>query len=71
MQKLFIFFQLKKHWHIWDINVWNFNVSLTNGVVSFKQLGPGKQKIITKAFRHCNTEETSNVDAALYAYWAV
>ena len=26
--------------HIWDINVWNFNVSLTNDVASFEQLGP-------------------------------
>ena len=25
----------------WDINIWNFNVSLTNDVVSLEQLGPG------------------------------
>ena len=31
-----IFFN-KKYWHIWDTDVWNFNVSLTNDVVSFEQ----------------------------------
>ena len=25
---------------MWDINIWNFNVSLTNDVVSFEQPGP-------------------------------
>ena len=34
-----IFFN-KKYWHIWDINVWNFNASLTNDVASFEQPGP-------------------------------
>ena len=29
-----------KYWHIWDINAWNFNVSLTNDVVSFEQPDP-------------------------------
>ena len=40
LQKLLTFFH-QKYWHIWDINVWNFNVSLTNDVVSFEQPGPG------------------------------
>ena len=39
LQKLLAFFH-KKYWHIWDINVWNFNVSLTNDVVSFELPGP-------------------------------
>ena len=39
LQKLSYFQQI--NWHIWDINVWNFNVSLTNDVVSFEQPGPG------------------------------
>ena len=28
----------KKYWHIWDINVWNFNETLTNDVASFEAL---------------------------------
>ena len=40
LQKLLTFFQQKKYWHIWNVNVWNFNVSLNNDVVSFEQLGP-------------------------------
>ena len=38
--KRFSYFFNKKDWYIWDINIWNFNVSLTNDVVSFEQLGP-------------------------------
>ena len=30
----------KKYWHICYINVWNFNETLTNNVVSFEQPGP-------------------------------
>ena len=44
LQKLLTFFQ-QKYWHIWDTNVWNFNVSLTNDVVSFEQPGPA---VLTK-----------------------
>ena len=40
VQKRLTFFQ-QKYWPIWDINDWNFNVSLTNDVVSFEQPGPG------------------------------
>ena len=40
LQKLLTFFQ-QKYWHTWDINVWNFNETLTNDVVSFEQPGPG------------------------------
>ena len=40
LQKLLTFFFNKKYWHNWNINVWNFKVSLTNDVVSFEQLGP-------------------------------
>ena len=35
-----IFFN-KKYREISDINIWNFNETLTNDVVSFEQLGPG------------------------------
>ena len=38
--KLLTFFQ-QKNWHISDINVWNFNETLTNNVISFEQQGPG------------------------------
>ena len=41
LQKLLSFFQ-QKYWHILEINVWNFNETLTNDVVSFEQLGPEK-----------------------------
>ena len=40
MQKLLSFFQ-QKYWTTSDMNVWNFNETLTNDVVSFEQLGPG------------------------------
>ena len=30
----------QKYWHIGDINVWNFNETLTNDVVSFEQPDP-------------------------------
>ena len=39
MQKLRTFFQ-QKYLCIWDINVWNFNRTLTNDFVSFEQPGP-------------------------------
>ena len=29
----------KKYWHIWEINIWNFNETLTNNVVNFEQPG--------------------------------
>ena len=34
------YFFNKKYWHIWDINIWNFNETLTNYVIRFEQLGP-------------------------------
>ena len=34
------FFFSKKYWHIWEINFWKFNETLTNDVVSFEQPGP-------------------------------
>ena len=40
MQKLFTFFE-EKYWYISDINISNFNKTLTNDVVSFEQPGPG------------------------------
>ena len=38
--KSFSHFFNKKYWHISDINVWNFNETLTNVIVSFEQSGP-------------------------------
>ena len=48
--KLLTFFQ-QKYWHVWAINVWNFNETLTNDVVSFEQPGPDvlKQIIILRS----------------------
>ena len=40
VQKLLSFFN-KKYWQISDINILNYNETLTNDVVSFEQLGPG------------------------------
>ena len=40
--KSFSHFFNKKYWHIWDFNVWNFKVLLTNEVISFEQPVPGK-----------------------------
>ena len=42
LQKLLPFFQ-QKYCHNWNIIIGNFNVSLTNGVVSFGQPGPAIQ----------------------------
>ena len=39
LQKLLIFFN-KKYWPNPDINILNFNETLTNDVVNFEQLGP-------------------------------
>ena len=44
LQKLLTFFQ-QKYGHIWDINVWNFNETLTNDIVSFEQPGPGGKRL--------------------------
>ena len=41
MWEAFAFFQ-QKYWHICEIYVWKFIETLTNDVVSFEQLGPGK-----------------------------
>ena len=38
MQKL-TFFQ-QKYWHKSDSNIWNFNKTLTNDIVSFEQPDP-------------------------------
>ena len=39
LQKLLTFFQ-QKYWQISDINILNFNDTLTNDIVSFEQPGP-------------------------------
>ena len=51
MQKLLTFFQ-QKYWHIWKINFWKFNETLTNDVVRFEQPGPHLcQETITEVIR--------------------
>ena len=40
--KSFSHFSNKKYWHVWNINAWNFNDTLTNDVVSFEQPGPDR-----------------------------
>ena len=50
-------FSTKKYWHIWDINVWNFNVSLTNDVVSFEQPGPGILLFLRFLLMHLSCED--------------
>ena len=40
LQKLLTFFQQKKYFHIWEINFWKFNETLTNDVVKFWTTGP-------------------------------
>ena len=39
----------KKYWQISDINIWNFNETLTNDVVSFEQPGPGLENSVNPA----------------------
>ena len=39
-EKLLTDFQ-QKSWHISHIDIWNFNETLTNNVVSLEQPGPG------------------------------
>ena len=46
LQKLLTFFN-KKYWSISDINIRNFNETLTNSVVSFEHLGPVVQSIVS------------------------
>ena len=43
LQKLFTLFQ-QKYRHILDISIRNLNETLTNDIISFEQLGPGKKK---------------------------
>ena len=47
--KSFSHFFNKKYRHISSINVWKFNETLTNDVVSFEQPGPGG--VYIKQFR--------------------
>ena len=39
--KKLLTFSNKQYWYISDINIWNFNETITNDVVSFEQPGPG------------------------------
>ena len=43
--KSFSYFVNKKYWRISDINVWNFNKTLTNDIVSFEQPGPPRKAV--------------------------
>ena len=53
MQKLLTFFN-KKYWHIWEIDFWKFNETLTNDVVSFEQPGPELLPMIVYPFTFIN-----------------
>ena len=44
MRETFALQKLLTYWHILDINVWKFNETLTNDVVSVEQLGPALQQ---------------------------
>ena len=35
----------EKYWHIWDINIWNFDKMLTYDVMSFERLGPDSKEV--------------------------
>ena len=43
LQKHYTCFQ-QKYWHIWEINFWKFNETLSNDVVSFEQPGQELRK---------------------------
>ena len=60
MQRLLTFFQQKYCFVFFsDINIWKFNETVTNHVVSFKQSGPGlASRLLTNFHKH----ETSNAD---------
>ena len=47
VQKLLTLFQ-QKYWQILDINIWKFNETLTNYVVSFEQPGPVLKWVLIK-----------------------
>ena len=40
LQMLLSFFFNKKYWGILDINIWNFNRTLTNDILNFEHTGP-------------------------------
>ena len=52
MQKLLTFFQ-QKYWQIQYINVWKFNETLTNDVVSFEQPGPEVKNVLFFQIANC------------------
>ena len=57
-------FFIKKYWRILDINVLNFNETLTNDVVSFEQPGPDILDAIKSRDRHKSLGNDSE-----YKYW--
>ena len=58
--KSFSHFFNKKNCHIWDINIWNFNDTLTNNVVSFEQLGP---ELLYRRAKNVKLKHFANPDA--------
>ena len=42
MNKLLTFFSAKILAYLLDINIWNFNETLTNDVIGFEHPGPGE-----------------------------
>ena len=66
LQKLLTFFQ-QKYWRIWDINVWNLNKTLPNGVVSFEQPDPVQEIINLLKFMDYLLVQA---DKSLYMYYS-
>ena len=59
MQKLLSLFQ-QKYWNVSDINVWSFNETLTNKVVSFEQPGPEVQVCIIDLYKESHKSCTKH-----------
>ena len=68
----FSHFVNKKYWHIWDINSWKFNETLTNDVASFQQPGPGPNKSLSH--RHWKLMAPLDIyvlPAQMYSFWNI
>ena len=48
LQKLLTYFFNEKYWQNLNINIWKFNETLTNDIVSFEQPGPGWHTLLKK-----------------------
>ena len=68
-EKLLTHFQ-QKYWRILDINVWNFNETLTNDVVSFEQTRPWPLRVPSLPGRQTGRKRRclSLIKMVLYPY---